>query len=93
MLARQSLLGTSPFYSIARASLCATHFVKLRNTHILSPLPYYINTYRALADVTQRFTYLTLFLFAREAPGLRNVTFNGVKCVWKHGYGKFKLLI
>jgi hypothetical protein len=81
MLARPSSLGTSPFYSIARASLCATHFVKFRNTRILSPLPYYINTYCALADVTQRFTYLTLFLFAREAPGLRNVTFNVVKYV------------
>jgi hypothetical protein len=26
-----------------------------------------------------RFTYLTLFLFAREAPGLRNVSLNGKK--------------
>jgi hypothetical protein len=48
---------------------------------MLSPLPYYINiTYRALTDVILlRFTYLTLYLFAREAPGLRNVSFNGEK--------------
>jgi hypothetical protein len=26
-----------------------------------------------------RFTYITLFLFAREAPGLLNVSFNGKK--------------
>jgi hypothetical protein len=26
-----------------------------------------------------RFTYLTLFLFAREAPSLRNVSLNGEK--------------
>jgi hypothetical protein len=54
--------------------------MKLRSTHISSPSPYYnINTYRA--DVIQRFTYLTLFLFAREAPGLRSVTLNGKKYV------------
>jgi hypothetical protein len=59
------------FIKFARASLCATYFAKHRNRHILSPLPYYINiTYRAYTDVILlRFTYLTLFLFAREAPG------------------------
>jgi hypothetical protein len=69
------------FIKFARASLCPTYFAKLRNRHILGPLPYYINiTCRALTDVIYmllRFTYLTLFLFAREAPGLRNVSFNG----------------
>jgi hypothetical protein len=69
------------FIKFARASLCATYFAKLHNRHILSPLPYYINiTYFALTDaILLRFTYLTLFLFAREAPGLRNVSFNGEK--------------
>jgi hypothetical protein len=47
----------------------------------MSPSPNYINTtYGAFTDVMLlRFTYLTLFLFAREAPVLRIVSFDGEK--------------
>jgi hypothetical protein len=53
MLARPSSteLSSSPFYLTARASLCATHFAKLRNLHILSPSPYSVITHRAFTDV------------------------------------------
>jgi hypothetical protein len=82
MLTSSAELSSSPFHSIARASLCVIYFVKLRNTHILSPYPYYINntTYRALTNaISLRFTYLTLFLFSREAPGLHNISFHAEK--------------
>jgi hypothetical protein len=50
----------------------------LSNTHMPSPSRYSTNTHHALMGVRiQPFTYLILFLFAREAPGFRNVTSNG----------------